>query len=125
MDVKNLKSIVSKKLTFLLKNSGKTLEATAYALDMPLSQYYRLLKGQCLPLLPTFIHISKIYRTSLDWWFADTALPKRVKPAPDPAEYQVFKILKGLDAGDQKIVLATLRTLARRLKTKARVLTLK
>jgi transcriptional regulator with XRE-family HTH domain len=120
MSVKDLKNIVSKKLTLLLKNSGKTLEATAYALDMPLGQYYRLLKGQCLPLLPTFIHISKVYGLSLDWWFKDTALPrKKLKPAQNSTEYQIFKILKGLETGDQKIVLATVQTLARRLKAQA------
>ncbi|MDR1323323.1 MAG: hypothetical protein LBK68_02680 [Candidatus Margulisbacteria bacterium] len=119
MDVKNLKNIVSKKLTLLLKNSGKTLEATAYALDMPLSQYYRLLKGQCLPLLPTFLHISKIYGLSLDWWFAERGLPqKRTVSAKNSTEYQIFKILNGLATGEQKIVLATLKTLAKRLKTR-------
>jgi transcriptional regulator with XRE-family HTH domain len=118
MDVKHLKNIVSKKLALLLKNSGKTLEATAYALDMPLSQYYRLLKGQCLPLLPTFLHISKIYGVNLNWWFEDVPAPKRPKPAPNPAEYQVFRILNGLPAADQKVVLATLKTLARRLRTR-------
>jgi transcriptional regulator with XRE-family HTH domain len=120
MDVKNLKSIVSKKLALLLKNSGKTLEATAYTLDMPLSQYYRLLKGQCLPLLPTFVHISKIYGLSLDWWFEGAMPPqKQLQPAKNSTEYQIFKILKNLDARDREIVLATLKTMARRLKNKA------
>ncbi|GBR73333.1 hypothetical protein NO1_0734 [Candidatus Termititenax aidoneus] len=120
MDVKNLKNTVSKKLALLLKNSGKTLEATAYDLDMPLSQYYRLLKGQCLPLLPTFLHISKIYGLSLDWWFEERGLPqKQAAPAKNSTEYQIFKILNGLTAGDQKIILATLKTLAKRLKIKA------
>jgi transcriptional regulator with XRE-family HTH domain len=117
MDVKPLKEIISRKLTFLLKKSGKTLNTTADDLQMPLSQYYRLLKGQRLPLLPTFVHISRAYGMSLDWWFKDIeSRPKQIETAENPIEYQLFKTLKGFDPRGQKIALALLKTLAKSLK---------
>jgi transcriptional regulator with XRE-family HTH domain len=117
MDVKPLKETISQKLTFLLKKSGKTLNTTANDLQMPLSQYYRLLKGQRLPLLPTFVHISRTYGRSLDWWFEDIkSLPKQIEAAKNPIEYQLFKTLKNLDARGQKIALSLLKTLAKSLK---------
>jgi transcriptional regulator with XRE-family HTH domain len=115
MDVKPLKEVISQKLTFLLKKSGKTLNTTANDLHMPLSQYYRLLKGQRLPLLPTFVQISKAYGRSLDWWFEDI-LPEQIEAAKNPTEDQLFRTLKSFDARGQKIALALLRTLAKSLK---------
>ena len=115
MDVKNLKEIVSRKLTQLLKNSGKTLEASAYDLNMPLSQYYRLLKGQCLPLLPTFLNISRVYGVSLDWWFTNNEPPKPQNEIKrNLLEYKLLKTFKKLDGKAQKSALVILNTLAKR-----------
>ena len=113
MNVKHLKEITSRKLALLLKNSGKTLEATAYDLNIPLSQYYRLLKGQCLPLLPTFLNISRVYGVSLDWWFQNSKPPKTVKTHKNLLEYKLLKAFKKLDAKSQKSAVGILNALAK------------
>jgi transcriptional regulator with XRE-family HTH domain len=113
----NLKQIISKKLEMLRKQSGLTMERTAHDLEMDTSEYFRILKGQRVPLLRSMIRFSRKYNVSLDWWFEDLKLPqKQIEPVKNPLEYQVFKILKGLDAKGQKIALATLKALTKNLK---------
>jgi hypothetical protein len=65
----------------------------------------------------SMIRFSRKYEVSLDWWFEDMKLPqKQIEPVKNPLEYQVFKILKGLDARGRKITLATLKALTKNLK---------
>ena len=118
MDTKNLKKAISAKLAYLLKNSGRTLEATAYSLDMHLSQYYKLLKGERLPSMPTLMRINKLYDINMDWWFKDIKeVPSpRHRELKNPLEFQLVNTFKKLNPHAQKTVLATVKTLARRLK---------
>jgi transcriptional regulator with XRE-family HTH domain len=113
----NLKQIISKKLEMLRRQSGLTMERTAHDLEMDTSEYFRILKGQRVPLLRSMIRFSRKYAVSLDWWFEDIKLPqKQNEPVKDPLEYQVFKILKGLDTKGRKITLDTLKALTKNLK---------
>jgi transcriptional regulator with XRE-family HTH domain len=114
----DLKKIVSQKLELLRKQSGQTIDSAAAELDMDRSEFFRILKGQRLPMLRSIFRISKRYGVSLDWWFADVnELPERTAVArKNPREYQLLKIFKNLPDRAQKTVLATVKTLARNLK---------
>ena len=113
----NLKQIISKKLEMMRRQSGLTMERTAHDLEMDTSEYFRILKGQRVPLLRSMLRFSRKYNISMDWWFEDIKLPqKQMEPVKNPLEYQVFKILKGLNAKGQKIALAMLKALTKNLK---------
>jgi transcriptional regulator with XRE-family HTH domain len=113
----NLKQVISKKLEMLRKQSGLTMERTAHDLEMDTSEYFRILKGQRVPLLRSMLRFSRKYGVSMDWWFKDIELPqKSIEPVKNPVEYQIFKILKGLDAKKQKIALTTLKALTKSLR---------
>ncbi|MDR1113684.1 MAG: helix-turn-helix domain-containing protein [Candidatus Margulisbacteria bacterium] len=115
MDINELKKLISKKLTLLLKSSGKTIEATAYELGMDFSQYYRLLKGQRMPLLPTLLRINKIYGVTMNWWFEDVdKIPERLtKTNKNPLEFQLLNTFKKLNCKTQKTAVAVLKALAK------------
>ena len=67
----DIKKIISEKLQQLREKSQKTLEKTAQELNLDVTQYQRLLKGDRLPRLDTMININKAYNLSLDWWFGE------------------------------------------------------
>jgi transcriptional regulator with XRE-family HTH domain len=119
MDINDLKKTISRKLTILQEKSGKTIEATAYDLDMHFSQYYRLLKGQRLPILPTLLRINKLYGLNMDWWFAGVDYvppPRQTTPSKNPLEFQLLYSFKKLNNKAQKTAVTILKTLARNWK---------
>jgi transcriptional regulator with XRE-family HTH domain len=68
-----LKALISEKLRQLREKSKQTLEEEAYFLDLDYAQYYRLLKGNCLPSLETLVKINQAYGLDMNWWFNETA----------------------------------------------------
>ncbi|MDR1453509.1 MAG: helix-turn-helix domain-containing protein [Candidatus Margulisbacteria bacterium] len=118
MDINVLKKIISQKLAFLLKYSGKTIEATAYELGMDFSQYYRLLKGQRLPMLPTLLRVNKLYGVDMNWWFVDIGKAARpvIRHSGNPLEYQLVNSFKKLSRPAQKTAVSMLKAMARNLK---------
>jgi transcriptional regulator with XRE-family HTH domain len=114
----DLKRLISRKLELLRQQSGQTIEASAMELNMDRSEFFRILKGQRLPMLTSMVRISKKYGVSLDWWFEDTdKIPKRQNKAMyAPQEYQMLKTFKKLNDRAQKTALDTLKVLARNLK---------
>jgi len=114
----DLKKIISRKLELLRRQSGQTIDNAAAELNMDRSEFFRILKGQRLPMLASIVRISKKYGVSLDWWFEETdRIPERLNRARyTPREYLLLKIFKRLNDRAQKIVLDTLKTLARNLK---------
>ncbi|MDR1997781.1 MAG: helix-turn-helix transcriptional regulator [Candidatus Margulisbacteria bacterium] len=118
LDTNELKKLISRKMTLLLEKSGKTIEATAYDLDMEFSQYYRLLRGQRLPILPTLLRFNKLYGVNMDWWFAGVDYvppPRQTRTRANPLELQLIHAFRKLNDKSQKTAVAVLRTLARNL----------
>ncbi|MDR1997637.1 MAG: helix-turn-helix domain-containing protein [Candidatus Margulisbacteria bacterium] len=113
----DLKKLLSKKLELLRKDSGQTLEATADSLDMDLSEYFRLLKGQRLPHLRNLLRLNKKYGVSLDWWFNELeeipANPEQTRNKNTAA--QIASLLQKLEPGLQEAVLAMLKTFVKKL----------
>jgi transcriptional regulator with XRE-family HTH domain len=114
----DLKKIISHKLELLRQQSGQTIDNSAYELNMDRSEFFRILKGQRLPMLISMVRISKKYGVSLDWWFEDTdKIPERVGKAKySLREYQLLKTFNKLNDSAQEIVLATVKTLTKNLK---------
>ena len=114
----DIKQIISRKLELLRQQGGQTIDGAAAELNMDRSEFFRILKGQRLPMLTSMVRISKKYGVSLDWWFEDTdKIPERLNRARySPREYQLLKIFKKLNDRAQNTVLATLKTLARNLR---------
>jgi transcriptional regulator with XRE-family HTH domain len=114
----DLKRIISRKLELLRQQSGQTIDNSAYELNMDRSEFFRILKGQRLPMLTSMVRISKKYGVNLDWWFEDTdKIPERNNKAKyNPLEYQLLRTFNRLSGAAQKVVLATVKTLTKNLK---------
>jgi len=96
----------------LRKNNGSTLEESAYFLQLDYAQYYRILHGQTLPQLDTFIKISRAYGLDLNWWFKDT--PKILSPPPvGREEFAVLTAYQKLDNRGKTFVRKMLKNLVK------------
>ncbi|GBR76822.1 helix-turn-helix XRE-family transcriptional regulators [Candidatus Termititenax persephonae] len=111
-----IKKLLSKKLATLRKDSGQTLEATADELNLDLSEYFRILKGQRLPQLRTLLRINKKYGLNMDWWFKEleeTAVNEK-HFRQKAIEAQLLSLLRKLDLGSQEVVLSLARALVKK-----------
>jgi transcriptional regulator with XRE-family HTH domain len=113
----NLKRMLSQKLAMLREKSGQTMEAAAYDLDMNVSDYFRLLKGQRLPHLLNLLRLSKKYGVSLDWWFRELQeIPRSAAQSQrDSFEAQALLVLKKLDSKLQPSALSLLKASVKNL----------
>jgi transcriptional regulator with XRE-family HTH domain len=116
----NLKTLISKKLRQLRKNSNETLEKTADFLDLNYSQYYRLLQGTQLPHLATLMKINQAYGLNMDWWFNDFAEIRTNKVltkeavTQKAAEKELLNNFNKLDARSRKALQKILKTMLKR-----------
>jgi transcriptional regulator with XRE-family HTH domain len=112
----DIKKLLSKKLAALRKDSGQTLEATADELDLDLSEYFRILKGQRLPQLRTLLRINKKYGLNMDWWFKELeeAVVDEKHFRQKTIAAQLLGLLRRLDLGSQEVVLALTRILVKK-----------
>ena len=106
-----LKFVISRKLRQLSQNSRNTLKETALFLHLDYAQYYRILHGQTMPQLDTFIKITRAYGLDLDWWFKD--IPEiMVRPKTSREELKILGAYKRLDERSKTFVRKMLKNLA-------------
>ncbi|GBR75884.1 hypothetical protein NO2_0515 [Candidatus Termititenax persephonae] len=108
---KDLKLLISKRLTQLQKQGGKTIEQTADYLDIDYSQYFNLLRGKRLAKLTTIVNIANIYNIGLDWFVKEKAEEKTETKVNTLRLLSSFHKLNGTA---QNIVLEILDNLARK-----------
>jgi transcriptional regulator with XRE-family HTH domain len=108
-----LKELLSKKLALLRQNSGQTVEATAFDLDMDYSEYYRLLRGERLPHLRTLLRINKKYGINMDWWFSKLEGKPPVKLNKRTTEFELLNNYNKLNVRTRKVIFDMLKSLVR------------
>jgi transcriptional regulator with XRE-family HTH domain len=111
-----LKNLISKKMQQLHKKTRKTIEETAYFLDLDYAQYYRILKGQALPHLATLVRINQAYGLDMNWWFNELGdLPvlsakNEAKTRQSAADHELLMRFHNLAPETQSFLLKMLKS---------------
>jgi transcriptional regulator with XRE-family HTH domain len=118
---KDLKDLISKKLTWLRKKYKKTIPEAAVDLNLDYTTYYMIAKGIQLPHLLTLFNINKRYGLSMDWWFKEL---DKIKPRDAEklekkvAEFELLSSFNKLDKNAQAVALRLLKNYSKERKYK-------
>ena len=118
---KDLKTLLSRKLALLRKETRETMEETADSLGIYKSEYFRFLTGARLPHIRTLLRISKKYGVTLDWWFAELeSLPgNKAELRQKIFELRALSLLKKFPQAARNAALDVLKALVKNVSVLA------